>query len=120
MKRLLLVDRDLKTVEQLRDPLEARSFDVEIALSGEIGLQILEQRRIDAVLLSVAEDQEEDPRVFVVGLRERFPDVPVVLVTEGEDVPDLAPEIGAALRASHRKPLSLDGLLADIEAACGA
>jgi DNA-binding response OmpR family regulator len=117
VKRILLVDRDLKTVEQLRDPLEERAFDVEIALTGEIGLEILEQRRVDAVLVSVAQD-EEDPTLLFRGLRSRFPDIPVVLVSESLDPAAIEPILGESLRASHRKPLSLDALLADIETVC--
>jgi two-component system copper resistance phosphate regulon response regulator CusR len=118
LKRILLVDQNLKTVEQLRDPLEERAFDVEIALSSETGLEILQQRRVDAVLMSIDDAQEEDPATFVRGLRDRFPEVPVVLVSESVDTSELEPALGEALRASHRKPLSLDDLLADIERAC--
>jgi DNA-binding response OmpR family regulator len=118
VKRILLVDRNLKTVEQLRDPLEERAFDVEIALSGEIGLQILEERRIDAILLSLDEGPEEDPDVFVNGLGAQEPTIPVILVSEGVDTSAYEPALGDALRAIHRKPLSLDELLADIERVC--
>ncbi len=118
MKRILLVDRNLKTVEQLRDPLEERAFDVEIALSGEIGLQILGARRIDAILLSLDESPDEDPSVFLDGLSAHDAEIPVILVTEGVDTSEIEPALGASLRAIHRKPLSLDDLLADIERIC--
>jgi DNA-binding response OmpR family regulator len=118
LKRILLVDRELKTVEQLRDPLERRAFDVEIALSGEIGLQILEERHVDAILLSVGEGEGDDPAVFLRQVGESHSDIPVVLVTESIDASKLELLAGPALRACHRKPLSLDGLLADIEDVC--
>ncbi len=118
LKRILLVDRNLKTVEQLRDPLEERAFDVEIALSGEIGLQILHARRIDAILLSLDESPDEDPFVFVNGLGAHDAEIPVILVSEGVDTAEIEPALGPALSAIHRKPLSLDDLLADIERIC--
>ena len=118
MKRILLVDRNLKTVEQLRDPLEARAFDVEIALSGEIGLQILHARRIDAILLSLDESPEEDPSVFVDGFVAHDVEIPVILVTENVDTSEFESALGRSLRAIHRKPLSLDELLSDIERLC--
>ena len=118
MKRILLVDRNLKTVEQLRDPLEERAFDVEIALSGEIGLQVLEERRVDAILLSIDEAMEEDPAAFARVLAGIEPPIPVILVVEAVDTSGHEPQFGDALRAIHRKPLSLDGLLADIDRIC--
>ena len=118
MKRILLVDHELKTVEQLRDPLEERAFDVEIALSGEIGLRILEERRVDAILLSVGGAEGEDPVAFLRGIRETQAGVPVILVTESVDPGELEALVGSALHATHRKPLSLDALLRDIESAC--
>ena len=69
-------------------------------------------------LLSVGADEADDPAAFLRGLRANYADIPVVLVTESVDPDTLAPMIGSSLRACHRKPLSLDGLLADIEAAC--
>jgi DNA-binding response OmpR family regulator len=118
VKRILFVDRDLKTVEQLRDPLEAHGFDVEIALSGEIGLQILEQRRVDVILLSLAANEEENPIQLVDTLRRDHPGIPVVLVTEGVETSRIEVALGDALKVSHRKPLSLDALLADIVKTC--
>jgi DNA-binding response OmpR family regulator len=118
LKRILFVDRDLKTVEQLRDPLEAHGFDVEIALSGEIGLQILEERRVDVVLLSLDASEEENPLQLVNRLRIDHAGIPVVLVTEGVDTASIEAALGDALAVSHRKPLSLDALLADIVRSC--
>ncbi|MHC4664100.1 MAG: hypothetical protein ACYS8W_20755 [Planctomycetota bacterium] len=57
--RILIVEEDRKIVEQLRDTFEERGSDVEIALSLELGLAILRERRMDLIIINLQTTKEQ-------------------------------------------------------------
>ena len=54
--RVLLVERDQHALDELRELLDGRRFEAEVALSVETGEEILAERRMDAVIVNGAMD----------------------------------------------------------------
>jgi len=50
--RVLLIDKDMEFINLARAGLDRRGHDVEIALQGETGVEIVAHRRVDVVFLS--------------------------------------------------------------------
>ena len=57
--RILIIEEDRKIVEQLRDTFEDGGSDVEIALTLELGLAILKERRMDLVIINLQTTKEQ-------------------------------------------------------------
>jgi DNA-binding response OmpR family regulator len=51
--RVLVIDAARATIEELREAIEKAGYDWEIALTSETAMTILEQRRMDAVILDL-------------------------------------------------------------------
>lgn len=78
--RVLVVDDDLGVCYSLRDVLTADGCQVSIATSTAQALMILGQQPVDLVLSDVVMP-DADGYDLLVQVRERHPDVPVVLMT---------------------------------------
>ncbi|TET34173.1 MAG: hypothetical protein E3J72_15110 [Planctomycetota bacterium] len=64
--RILIVEEDRKIVEQLRDTFEEEGTDIEIALTLELGLTILHDRRMDLVIINLQTTKEKVRKAAVV------------------------------------------------------
>jgi two-component system chemotaxis sensor kinase CheA len=97
-KRLLVVDDSVTTRTLEKTILDAAGYEVEVAADGAAAWQFLQERTVDLVVSDV-----DMPRMDGFALTEairgsqRFPDLPVVLVTARESEPDKARgiEVGA-------------------------
>jgi len=78
--KLLVVDDDLGVCQSLRDLLTQEGCDVVVATGGREALAKLERERVDLVLSDVVMPDLDGHEVFQ-RVRERWPDVPVVLMT---------------------------------------
>jgi len=63
--RILIVEEDRKIVEQLRDTFEEEGSDVEIALTLDLGLAILRDRRIDLVIINLQTTKDQIKKACV-------------------------------------------------------
>jgi PAS domain S-box-containing protein len=78
--RVLVVDDDLGVCQSLRDLLAAEGCAVTVATGGRQALARLEEQRFDLVLSDVVMPDLDGHELFL-RVRERHPDVPVVLMT---------------------------------------
>jgi CheY-like chemotaxis protein len=78
--RILVVDDDLGVCQSLRDLLTQEGCDVVVATGGREALAKLEQERVDLVLSDVVMPDLDGHEVFL-RVRERWPALPVVLMT---------------------------------------
>ena len=77
-QRVLIIDEDRRTVDELQEKFNQSGFEAEVALSGPVGLSIIEERYMAAAVLS-AKIANEETWELVKMLKESDPKLPVVL-----------------------------------------
>ncbi|MGH8480915.1 MAG: sigma-54-dependent transcriptional regulator, partial [Nevskiaceae bacterium] len=109
-KRILLVDDDAKLSRVLALRLESEGYDVVAAASGEEALERLVEARPGFVLADLRMPGM-DGIELLARIQERYPGLPVALISAQGDIPD-------AVRATHAgavdfltKPVDRDRLL---------
>jgi two-component system response regulator GlrR len=109
-KRILLVDDDAKLARVLALRLESEGYDVVAAASGEEALERLGESRPGFVLADLRMPGM-DGIELLARIQERYPGLPVALISAQGDIPD-------AVRATHAgavdfltKPVDRDRLL---------
>jgi CheY-like chemotaxis protein len=121
VRRILVIDDDDLVRTTLRHMLETRGFDVVIASDGQHALRVLDDERVDVILVDIfmpGMDGLETIRAF----RQRTPEIAIVAMSgtkfyEGTaSAPDfllMATKLGA--NASLRKPFRSRELIDTIE-----
>ena len=80
MKRVLVVDDDIGTAELMRVVLEDAGFDVTVAMTT----RDIPAQKFDCIvsdLMTVRVYSYEDARDWLLRLADRFPGIPVIVVT---------------------------------------
>lgn len=77
--RVLIIDQDRRTVDQLQEKLEQLGMEAEIALTGDVGLTILREREMDAAVLD-AKVGGFDGWDLLRAIKRRAPQLPVVFI----------------------------------------
>ena len=77
MLRVLIIDRDLDFINTARTILEDYGCEIEIALQGGTGVEIVTNRRIDAVFLGM-EDLECPGPELMQRVKEAKPGIPIL------------------------------------------
>jgi two-component system, NtrC family, response regulator GlrR len=118
-KKILLVDDDAKLSRVLALRLESEGYDVVAAASGEEALQRLGEARPRFVLADLRMPGM-DGIELLARIQERYPGLPVALISAQGDIPD-------AVRATHAgavdfltKPVDRDRLLDVVRRHAGA
>ncbi len=93
--RVLIIDGDRRTVDQLQDQFERDGFEPEVALSGDVGLSIVGERRMNAAVLDASMGKEDDWNLLR-DLKRRDPSLPVVLINGPKGESAVARRAGAA------------------------
>nr|WP_297056181.1 response regulator [uncultured Dubosiella sp.] len=94
MSRILIVEDDKAIAEIERDYLEIDQFEVEIASSGTVGLQMAMQERFDLILLDIMLP-EMDGFSLCRELRKVL-DIPILMVTARQEDIDKIRGLGLA------------------------
>jgi len=76
--RILIIDEDRRTVDELQEKFTRSGFEAEVALSSTVGLAIVEERRMTAAVLNARLGHMED-WALVRRLKEFDPSLPLVL-----------------------------------------
>ena len=76
--RVLIIDADRRTVDRLQEMFLQSGFEAEVALSPNVGLNIVNERQMSVAILS-AEVACDGDWAVVKGMKQRDPDLPVVL-----------------------------------------
>ena len=77
--RVLIIEEDRRTVDQLQEKLEDIGFEAEIALNGRVGLAIVTERKMSAAVLD-AQVHGFESWELLRALKRRDPELPVVLI----------------------------------------
>ena len=112
--RVLIIEENRRTVGELHDRLQAKGFEAEVALSGDMGLEIVDERGMDAVIV--------DHRItgfpeweLVRRLHTKAPEIPLVLINgpRQRGVSRLARQAGAT--RFMRSPVNADRVISVVE-----
>ena len=107
---VLVVDDDPDIRESIEELLRSDGLDAAVAANGEEALRVIDQRRIDVILLDLMMPVM-DGRQMVEEMRRRNVRVPVVLLSAGRDLRRVSQELGLP---AVEKPFDLDELLARV------
>ena len=115
MKKILIVEDELKMIEGLKDNLEFEGYEVDTAIEGNSGLQKVLQNQYDLILLDVMLPGVSGFDICKTARKEGI-NTPIILLTaKGEEIDKV---LGLELGADDyiTKPFSLRELLARIKA----
>ena len=113
---ILIIDDEAGIRESLETLLELEGYKVELAIDGEAGLARIDQRPYDLVLLDLALPGKNGIEILEI-IRERAPDLPVIMLTAYGTVDNVVDAIRAGAQNFVQKPWDNEKLLADIRAA---
>jgi DNA-binding NtrC family response regulator len=82
MQRVLVIDRDVEFINAARTILEELGFEVEIALHGGTGVDVVTNRRVDLVLLSMENLEIPGPELLQ-RVKEAKPGITLVATGQG-------------------------------------
>lgn len=114
MSRILIVEDDKAIAEIERDYLEIDQFEVEIASSGTVGLQMAMQERFDLILLDIMLPGM-DGFSICRQLRKKL-DIPILMVTARQEDIDKIRGLGLGADDYIEKPFSPSVLVAKVKA----
>jgi DNA-binding response OmpR family regulator len=111
--RILIMGETKESTYEIRNLLDSRRFELEIALSPDLGKAILSSRRMSLVILHT-EIADESAKDFFEFLDDRGIDIPIfILGEEAARLEDAVPE-GATV-ACFGKPYAVDDMLTRIQ-----
>src|SRR5262245_25420426 len=112
--RILILGQTKDSTYEIRNLLDNRRYELEIALSREVAKQILAQRRMDLLIIHTEMLEPEMAEFFEV-LEERGIELPVFLL--GEEADKLRESVPVRTDVScFEKPYPVDQMVASIQA----
>ena len=82
MKRILVIDDDIMTLEVIRKILEAEGYQVITALNGQKGLEAFRQNPVDLVITDLVMPVKDGLRT-IMELREEDQLLPIIAISAG-------------------------------------
>lgn len=79
--RVMIVDDDPDFLEQMRMYLESRGYAVSSASNRPAGEKLLDEIEPDIAVLDLMMENEDDGFVLSYRIKQKFPNIPVILVT---------------------------------------
>jgi len=77
--RVLIIEADRRTVDELQERFERHGIEAEVALNVAVGLTILAERRMDAAVID-AQFEVMNEWTLLQRVKEVDPNVPVVMI----------------------------------------
>ena len=111
---LLVIDDEPNILATVRRALELEDYRVEVAGSGDLGLQKLDEHDIDLVLLDVVMPGRSGLEVLPL-IREKHPDVFVVMMSGNATIETAVQATKGGAHDFIEKPLGSDKLLLTIQ-----
>ena len=112
--RILIIADTRDTVDELRDFCESNGYETEVALNNKVASAILEERRMDLVLIGF--DVQDKPDFDIVKtFRTENPFIPIILIYENNSkrIKTLLRKSGA--QEHVERPFEKDAFLRTIE-----
>jgi CheY-like chemotaxis protein len=82
VKRILVIDDDILTLDVLRRMLEAEGYEVVTALNGQEGIDAFHQTSIDLVITDLVMPVKDGLRT-IMELRREEPELPIIAISAG-------------------------------------
>jgi response regulator RpfG family c-di-GMP phosphodiesterase len=112
--RILILGQSKESTYEIRNLLDHRNYELEIALSREVGKSILAQRHMSLLILHT-EALDGETSEFFEFLEDRGIDIPVfVLGAEAKRLGESLPSRGAV--KCFEKPYPVEEMISDIKA----
>ena len=113
--RILLVEDEEKIVRMVDRALGAHGYELLSANNGEEGVRLAITEQIDLVLLDITLPLLDGYEVLR-RVRARLPDLPILMLTARDDLPNKVASFDAGADDYLTKPFALEELLARIKA----
>ena len=110
--RVLLVDDEAAFVRPLAERLDLRGIEAGVALDAEAALVMVAEGEWDLVFLDVGLPGMDGVALLKI-LRERHPDLDVVMLSGAADMGKAVQAMRRGARNWLSKPVSVDGILAE-------
>ncbi|MCQ4574032.1 MAG: response regulator [Candidatus Brocadiales bacterium] len=112
--RILIIEDERQTVDELRDNLEFYGYETEVALAVPVGFSIVEERKMD--LAVVGEEVHEVSGLDILKkLKELDPDIKVVMITSQRSKRHQASLLRSGAHGVLTQPLEKESSLKLIE-----
>ncbi len=111
--KLLIIEDEVKTAAYLKKGLSEQGFAVDVALTGDLGLELIQQTRYDLLILDVMLPGL-DGWGILSRLREAKSELPVLMLTARDDVEDRVRGLNAGADDYLAKPFAFSELLARV------
>lgn len=79
--RILIIEDERQTVDTLRDLFEHHGYETEVALTRQVALTILQERKMDLAILST-EVQDASGIEILTEIKSANPNLPVIIISE--------------------------------------
>ena len=112
MIKILIVEDEEKIARFIELELEHEGYEVIKASNGRIGLQIIEEGKVDLILLDIM--LPEINGLEVLRRLRKFSDVPVIMLTARDAVMDKVSGLDAGADDYITKPFAIEELLARV------
>lgn len=112
---LLIIEDEVKVAANLKASLEENGYDVTVTYDGNMGVKILQQKKIDVLICDVILPGQSGVEICRK-VRGDFPDLKIILLTALGTVEDKVDGLGAGADDYMVKPFDLRELLARIKA----
>jgi two-component system alkaline phosphatase synthesis response regulator PhoP len=109
--RILILEENRQVVDELRDNLELAGFETEVALSTQVAFTVLEERKMDLVILGDSVQAIDTLRK----LQELSAQLPVVFLSEQKSKRYLAGLLKAGASAIIDLPMDKDLVIKRVE-----
>ena len=116
--RILIIDDEAAIRESLETLLALEGYVVETAVNGEDGLESIEEKFYDLILLDLALPGKTGLEILPL-IRERQPSLPIIMITAFGKVDNVVDAIRSGAQNFVQKPWDNEKLLADIRSAIG-
>ncbi len=114
MKKVLVIEDELKIVQVLKSFLESKGYEVLVAENGKLALELFDKENVSIVLLDLMLPLLSGEEVCKT-LRKKSP-VPIIMLTAKSDEADMLEGLGIGADDYITKPFSLKALYARMEA----
>jgi DNA-binding NtrC family response regulator len=117
-RKILIIDDEAAIRESLEALLSLEGYAIEMAISGEEGLDRIEQNFYDLVLLDLALPGKNGLEILQL-IRNLHPALPVIMITAYGKVDNIVDAMRLGAQNFVQKPWDNEKLLADIRSAIG-
>jgi DNA-binding NtrC family response regulator len=112
--RILIIEDERQTVDELRDHLELHGFETEVALSGPVGTSVVEERKMDLAIIGT-KVQDMEGLELLRRLKKLDPGLKAVIITDQKSKRYHASLVKAGADGVISLPVNKDGALELIE-----